>query len=64
MAYIIKDTSGLINTRLTDAGRQNLSQGNFNISYLKLLKIAEHLQFHRNCYKIEAITSNCANLQN
>ena len=36
MAYIIKDTSGLINTRLTDAGRQNLSQGNFNISYFQI----------------------------
>ena len=37
MGYIIKNTSGLINTRLTDTGRQKLSQGNFNISYFKSL---------------------------
>jgi len=36
MAYIIKDTSGLINTRLTDVGRRYLSQGNFNISYFQV----------------------------
>jgi len=36
MAYIIKNTSGLINTRLTDVGRKNLSQGNFNISYFQI----------------------------
>ena len=36
MGYIIKNTSGLINTRLTDAGRQKLSQGNFNISYFQI----------------------------
>lgn len=36
MAYIIKNTSGLINTRLTDVGRRNLSQGNFNISYFQI----------------------------
>ena len=36
MAYILKNTSGLINTRLTDAGRQKLSQGNFNISYFQI----------------------------
>jgi hypothetical protein len=36
MGYILKNTSGLINTRLTDAGRQKLSQGNFNISYFQI----------------------------
>jgi len=36
MAYIIKDTAGLINTRLTDVGRRKLSQGNFNISYFQV----------------------------
>jgi len=36
MAYIIKNTSGLINTRLTDVGRRYLSQGNFDISYFQI----------------------------
>lgn len=36
MAYIIKNTSGLINTRLTDVGRRYISQGNFNISYFQI----------------------------
>ena len=36
MAYIIKNTSGLINTRLTDVGRRKLSQGNFNIRYFQI----------------------------
>ncbi len=36
MGYILKNTSGLINTRLTDAGRQKLSQGRFNISYFQI----------------------------
>lgn len=36
MAYIIKNTSGLVNTRVTDTGRQKLSQGNFNISYFQI----------------------------
>jgi hypothetical protein len=36
MGYILKNTSGLINTRLTDAGRQKLSQGNFNVSYFQI----------------------------
>ena len=36
MAYIIKNTSALINTRLTDVGRRYLSQGNFNISYFQV----------------------------
>jgi hypothetical protein len=36
MAYIIKNTSGLLNTRLTDIGRQRLSEGNFNIKYFQI----------------------------
>ena len=36
MAYIIKNTSGLVNTRLTDVGRRKISQGNFNISYFQI----------------------------
>jgi len=36
MAYIIKNTSGLVNTRVTDTGRLKMSQGNFNISYFQI----------------------------
>jgi len=36
MSYIIKTTSGLINTILTDAARKNISQGNFKISYFQV----------------------------
>jgi len=36
MGYILKNTSGLVNTRLTDTGRLKLSQGNFNISYFQI----------------------------
>ena len=36
MAYIIKNTSGLINTRVTDTGRQKLSEGNFRIAYFQV----------------------------
>ncbi len=36
MAYILKDTSALINTQITDVGRRKLSQGNFNISYFQV----------------------------
>ena len=36
MAYIIKNTSGLVNTRVTDTGRQKLSEGNFNIAYFAI----------------------------
>jgi hypothetical protein len=36
MAYILKNTSGLISTRVTDVGRQKMSQGNFNISYFQI----------------------------
>jgi hypothetical protein len=36
MSYILKNTSALVNTKLTDAGRRRLSQGNFNISYFQI----------------------------
>ena len=36
MSYIIKNTARLINTRLTDVGRRNISQGNFAISYFQI----------------------------
>lgn len=36
MGYVIKNTSGLINTRLTDVGRRKISQGAFNISYFQV----------------------------
>jgi len=36
MGYILKNTAGLINSRLTDTGRLKLSQGNFNISYFQI----------------------------
>ena len=36
MGYILKNTSGLVNTRLTDTGRLKLSQGRFNIAYFQL----------------------------
>jgi len=36
MSYIIKNTSGLINTRITDVGRKRISEGNFNISYFQI----------------------------
>lgn len=36
MAYIIKNTSGLVNTRITDTGRQKLSNGSFNIRYFQV----------------------------
>jgi hypothetical protein len=36
MGYILKNTSALINTRLTDTGRLKLSQGNFNIAYFQI----------------------------
>jgi len=36
MSYIIKNTSGLINTRLTDVGRRNISLGSFNVSYFQI----------------------------
>lgn len=36
MGYIIKNTAALLSTRITDTGRQYLSQGNFNISYFQI----------------------------
>jgi hypothetical protein len=36
MSYILKNTSGLVNTRVTDTGRQKLSQGSFKISYFQI----------------------------
>lgn len=36
MGYIIKNTQGLIITRLTDTGRKKISEGNFNISYFQI----------------------------
>ena len=36
MAYIIKNTAGLINTMLTDAARKKISQGKFDIAYFQV----------------------------
>lgn len=36
MGYIIKDTAALLNTRLTDAARKKISEGNFNITYFQI----------------------------
>jgi len=36
MGYIIKDTSALITTKLTDLGRKKMSEGMFNISYFQV----------------------------
>jgi hypothetical protein len=36
MGYILKNTSALVNTRLTDTGRKKLSEGNFNIAYFQI----------------------------
>ena len=36
MGYIIKNTQGLVVTRLTDVGRRKISQGNFNIAYFQV----------------------------
>jgi len=36
MSYIIKNTAGLINTRVTDVGRRRISEGNFNIAYFQI----------------------------
>ena len=36
MGYILKDTQGLVITRLTDVGRRKISQGNFNIAYFQI----------------------------
>jgi len=36
MGYILKNTSGLLNTRITDVGRKAISEGRFNISYFQV----------------------------
>ena len=36
MSYIIKNTSGLVNTRVTDTGRQKMSEGNFRVAYFQI----------------------------
>lgn len=36
MGYIDKTTSPLINTKITDAGRMKIAQGNFNIKYFQV----------------------------
>jgi hypothetical protein len=36
MGFIIKNTAGLVNTRITDTGRQKLSEGNFQIKYFQI----------------------------
>lgn len=36
MGYIIKNTSALLNTKLTDAARKKMSEGTFNISYFQI----------------------------
>jgi hypothetical protein len=36
MSYIIKNTSALINTLITDAARKKISQGNFDIAYFEV----------------------------
>jgi len=36
MGYIVKNTSGLINTQITDTGRKYLSEGNFNIRLFQI----------------------------
>ena len=36
MSYIIKNTSGLLSTRFTDAGRMKLSKGKLDIRYFQV----------------------------
>jgi hypothetical protein len=36
MGVILKNTQGLVSTKLTDVGRRKISQGNFNISYFQI----------------------------
>ena len=36
MSYILKNTSALLNVRLTDAGRKKLSQGNLTFSLFQI----------------------------
>ena len=47
MGFIIKDTAALINTKITDTGRQQLSQGNFNIAYFQIVIYVN--VFHQKC---------------
>ena len=36
MGYILKNTSALINTKITDAARLKLAKGDFNIKYFQI----------------------------
>jgi hypothetical protein len=36
MGVILKNTQGLVSTKLTDVGRRKISQGDFNISYFQI----------------------------
>ena len=36
MAYINKNSAGLLNTKLTDVGRRKLAQGRFNVQYFQI----------------------------
>ena len=36
MGYIIKDTSALLTTKITDAARKKMSEGTFNITYFQV----------------------------
>ena len=36
MGYILKNTSGLLNTKITDFGRMKMSQGAFSIKYFQI----------------------------
>ena len=49
MAYIIKNTSGLVSTRVTDIGRQKLSQGLFKISYFQIGDCVNVYTQNNNC---------------
>jgi hypothetical protein len=60
MGYIIKNTSGLVNTRVTDTGRQRLSEGNFKISYFASLVI---VRFHIMNYSSTYNQSNTVNFR-
>lgn len=65
MAYIVKNTTGLINTRVTDVGRQKMSQGNFVIKYFQV----GDSEVCYNCTSGYTITNNnilepCFNSQN
>ena len=36
MGYIIKNTSALLTTKVTDAARKKMSEGTFNITYFQI----------------------------